>query len=91
MEPGGRKMNLRLTTLFLVPAAMLLLAACAEAGGPAGPINDLDTVFADPQVRARELKIAPDGVPGIRSPFRFSDADLALDEPSPRPGDLNPK
>ena len=68
-----------------------LLAACAEAGVPAGPINDLDTVFADPQVRARELKIAPDGVPGIRSPFRFSDADLALDEPSPRQGDLNPK
>ena len=68
-----------------------LLAGCAEAGVPAGPINDLDTVFADPQVRARELKIAPDGVPGIRSPFRFSDADLALDEPSPRQGDLNPK
>ena len=68
-----------------------LLAACAEAGVPAGPINDLDTVFADPQVRARDLKIAPDGVPGIRSPFRFSDADLALDEPSPRQGDLNPK
>ena len=68
-----------------------LLAACAEAGVPAGPINDLDTVFADPQVRARELKIAPDGVPGIRSPFRFSDADLALDEPSPRQGSIDPR
>ena len=68
-----------------------LLAGCAEAGVPAGPINDLDTVFADPQVRARELKIAPDGVPGIRSPFRFSDADLALDEPSPRQGSIDPR
>ncbi len=68
-----------------------LLAACAEAGVPAGPINDLDTVFADPQVRARELKIAPDGVPGIRSPFHFSDADLALDEPSPRHGSIDPR
>ena len=68
-----------------------LLAACAEAGVPAGPISDLDTVFADPQVRARELKIAPDGVPGIRSPFRFSDADLALDEPSPRQGSIDPR
>ena len=67
-----------------------LLAACAEAGVPAGPINDLETVFADPQVEARGMAIEADGVPGIRSPFRFSDAELALDRPSPRQGSLNP-
>ena len=64
-----------------------LLAACREAGVPAGPINDCAAVFADQQVVARELKIAPGGVPGLRSPFRFSDAELALDRPSPRHGE----
>jgi crotonobetainyl-CoA:carnitine CoA-transferase CaiB-like acyl-CoA transferase len=63
-----------------------LLAACAASGIPAGPINALDQVFADPQVRARGMRIAIDGVPGVRSPFTFSDAELALDRPSPRLG-----
>ena len=65
-----------------------LLAACADAGVPAGPINDLETVFADRQVAARGMAMEADGVPGIRSPFRFSDAELALDRPSPRQGNL---
>ncbi len=63
-----------------------LLAACAEAGIPAGPINDIDEVFADPQVQARTMRIDLGGVPGVRSPFIFSDAELALDRPSPRLG-----
>jgi crotonobetainyl-CoA:carnitine CoA-transferase CaiB-like acyl-CoA transferase len=63
-----------------------LLARCAEAGIPAGPINTLTQVFADPQVVARGLRIELDGVPGVRSPFSFSDAELALDRPSPRHG-----
>lgn len=63
-----------------------LLAACAAAAVPAGPINQLDEVFADPQVKARGMAIAPDGVPGLRSPLSFSDAELALDSPSPAHG-----
>ena len=63
-----------------------LLAACAEAGIPAGPINAIDRVFADPQVQARGMRIELKGVPGVRSPFSFSDAELALDRPSPRQG-----
>jgi crotonobetainyl-CoA:carnitine CoA-transferase CaiB-like acyl-CoA transferase len=43
-------------------------------------------VFADPQVVARGLRIDPGGVPGVRSPFTFSGADLSLDRPSPRLG-----
>ncbi len=61
-----------------------LLASCEAQGVPAGPINDLAEVFDDPQVKARGMRIAPDGVPGVRSPFRFSGADLALDRASPR-------
>ncbi len=63
-----------------------LLAACEVAGVPAGPINDLAEVFADPQVVARGLQIAPEGLPGVRSPMTFSGADLALDRPAPRLG-----
>ena len=66
-----------------------LLAACAKAAIPAGPINDLDEVFADPQVVARGMRISPDGMPGVRSPFSFSDAELALDKPSPAKGEAD--
>ncbi len=67
-----------------------LLKACAAAGVPAGPINDLDQVFSDPQVKARSLEVELDGQPGVRSPFTFSDAELALDHPSPRLGEDTP-
>jgi len=61
-----------------------LLRACEGEGIPAGPINDMAAVFSDPQVVARGMQIAPDGVPGVRSPFRFSDADLVLDRAAPK-------
>jgi len=64
-----------------------LLAACEAQGIPAGPINDLSEVFDDPQVKARGLRIEIDGVPGVRPPFRFSDAELALRRPAPRLGE----
>ncbi|MFO7921560.1 MAG: CaiB/BaiF CoA-transferase family protein [Nioella sp.] len=61
-----------------------LLAACEAEGVPAGPINDMAEVFADPQVVARGLRIDPEGVPGVRSPFRFSESRLTLDRASPK-------
>ena len=64
-----------------------LLTACAAAGVPAGPINDLADVFADPQVVHRGLRLDLGGVPGLRSPFTFSDADLTLDRPAPTLGE----
>ena len=64
-----------------------LLAACEAEGVPAGPINTLDRVMADPQVVARGMQIMLDGVPGVRAPFRFSDADLALTRPAPKLGE----
>ncbi|MFT4012118.1 MAG: CaiB/BaiF CoA-transferase family protein [Paracoccus sp. (in: a-proteobacteria)] len=64
-----------------------LLAALEGQGVPAGPINDLADVFADPQIVARGLRIAPQGVPGVRLPILFSAADLALDRASPRLGE----
>ncbi|MFP1643644.1 CaiB/BaiF CoA transferase family protein [Pontitalea aquivivens] len=64
-----------------------LLAACETRGVPAGPINEMADVFADPQIVARGMQIAPDGVPGVRLPVTFSGADLALDRPSPKLGE----
>ena len=64
-----------------------LLDACHAAGVPAGPINRLDEVFADPQVIARGLRVELGGMPGVRSPFVFSDAELVLDRPSPIHGE----
>ena len=66
-----------------------LLAGCEERGIPAGPINDMAEVFEDPQVQARGMKVTLDGVPGVRAPFTFSDAELKLDAPSPKLGENN--
>ena len=64
-----------------------LLDACHAAGVPAGPINRLDEVFADPQVIARGLRVELGGMAGVRSPFTFSEGQLALDRPSPIHGE----
>ena len=51
-------------------AQPLSLALEAE-GVPAGPINDLAQVFADPQVRARGMRFRPEGasIDGVSSPI----------------------
>ena len=68
-----------------------LLAALEDQGIPAGPINDMADVFADPQVIARQMRIDPEGVPGVRLPIRFSDAELATDKASPGLGRDDPE
>ncbi len=64
-----------------------LLATCESNNVPAGPINDMAEMFADPQVKARGMQIELGGVPGIRSPFAFSEAELALSRPAPKLGE----
>ncbi|MGX9854197.1 CaiB/BaiF CoA transferase family protein [Limimaricola variabilis] len=68
-----------------------VLAALEAATVPAGPINRVDQVFADPQVIARGLRIDPDGVPGLRSPMRFSHSPLKLDRRAPVLGEHDPQ
>ncbi len=69
-----------------------LLAALEAVGVPAGPINSVAQAFADPQVAARGMAIKSarlDGstVPGLRTPIRFSDADLAIGRAAPMLGE----
>ena len=83
------EMTRRLTEATMQRSKADLLAACEAAGVPAGPINDLAEVFDDPQVKARDTQLELDGVPGVRPPFRFSDADVALERPAPKLGEDN--
>ncbi len=53
------------------------LAALEAASIPCSPVNAIDEVFADPQVRARGLQVAidhpeRDGLPMVASPLRLS-------------------
>ncbi len=88
---AARVANREALTGFLEPLTRAvpsadLLARLEAAGVPAGPINDMQAVFEDPQVIARGLRIAPEGVPGIRGPWRFSEAELCLDRAAPKLG-----
>ena len=69
-----------------------LIAAMQARGVPGGPINSVADAIDHPQVRSRGLRIEPEGVPGLRTPIRFSRSALALDRASPplRPAP-NPK
>lgn len=81
------EMTRRLTAATELRTRADLLMACEARGVPAGPINDMAEVMADPQVRARGLQIDTDGVPGIRTPIRFSGSDLVLGRPAPKLGE----
>jgi crotonobetainyl-CoA:carnitine CoA-transferase CaiB-like acyl-CoA transferase len=73
------------------------LAALEQAGVPCGPINDIEQLFADPQVKARGLKISipdpgrpaadvEDALPGVASPIHFSETPIQYELPPPRLG-----
>jgi crotonobetainyl-CoA:carnitine CoA-transferase CaiB-like acyl-CoA transferase len=67
------------------------VAALEPAGVPCGPINSIDQVFADEQVKARGLRVdlaRPDGtmVPGVANPIRFSASPIAYSRPAPALG-----
>ena len=76
-----------LTAATVLRSRADLLAACEGSGVPAGSINDMEDVMADPQVVARGMQVELDGVPGVRAPMLFSDADLALHRPAPKLGE----
>jgi len=71
-----------------------LLARLEAVQVPAGPINSLDQVFADPQVRHRGMRIDPPSaaakggrIPGVRTPITLAGQPMAAERPSPRLGE----
>ena len=71
-----------------------ILAKLDAVNVPAGPINNLDDVFADPQVIHRKMQLAlpseaaPNGtIPGVRTPIKLGGEAMAHPRPSPRLGE----
>ncbi|WP_288458314.1 CaiB/BaiF CoA-transferase family protein [uncultured Sphingomonas sp.] len=64
-----------------------LLAALEAAGVPVGPVNRIDQVFADPQVVARGMRLAVDGLPGLAAPITYDGMRIRADRASPRLGE----
>jgi glutaryl-CoA transferase len=71
-----------------------LLAKLEAVGVPAGPINNLDQVFKDPQVKHRRMQLARDSkaakggtIPGVRTPIIIDGEPMAAERPSPRLGE----
>jgi crotonobetainyl-CoA:carnitine CoA-transferase CaiB-like acyl-CoA transferase len=71
-----------------------LLANLEAVGVPAGPINNLDQVFADPHVVHRGMKLdlpstaAKGGtIPGVRTPIILDGEPMAAPRPAPRLGE----
>jgi crotonobetainyl-CoA:carnitine CoA-transferase CaiB-like acyl-CoA transferase len=63
-----------------------LLAALEAVAVPAGPINTIADVFADPQVIARGLRQEIDGIPTVASPIVIDGVRQMADRASPRLG-----
>ena len=61
-----------------------ILASLEDAQVPAGPINSVAEALADPQLKHRSMQIAPEGMPGLRTPLRFSRSNLVLKKASPK-------
>ena len=64
-----------------------LLDSLQQNGVPAGPVNTIEEAFNEPQFQHRGMRVDLDGVPGIRTPIRFSRSSLSLARPSPGLGE----
>jgi crotonobetainyl-CoA:carnitine CoA-transferase CaiB-like acyl-CoA transferase len=68
-----------------------MLAAFEAAKVPAGPINTIADVFADPQAQARGIRVELDAphakggaIPSVRGPIMMDGTPLVSERPSPR-------
>jgi glutaryl-CoA transferase len=66
--------------------------ACERVGVPCGPINTIPEVFADAQIKHRQMLIeiahpVAGTVPQVASPMRFRNAPLSHERPPPLIGE----
>ena len=99
VTPSGRATHYvdatRIVTAWTAPRSVAqCLAALDAAGIPCSPVNTIDQVLADPQVKARNMLIEQDHpvlgkvhLPNL--PFRFSDCDTTPTMPAPLLGQHN--
>jgi len=72
------ELNAILDPVFMSRPKQHWIDALAEVGVPCGPVNELEEVFADRQVRERQMVIhlphpARAAMPMLANPIRFSD------------------
>lgn len=82
----------QLAECLLTQSCSYWLSALEEVGVPCGPINDIDQVFADPQVIAREMAVdlphpTAGEVPLVANPIRFSETPVEYHSAPPSLGD----
>ena len=83
----------RLSALTVRLSSAELLGQLEAVQVPAGPINRLDQVFADPQVIHRGMRLALESdaaegtIPGVRTPIIIDGIPMASSRPSPRLGE----
>jgi len=63
-----------------------LIGRLEAAGVPAGPINTVPEALSDPQIAARGMRVAPEGMEGLRTPIRFGRSDMTVDRAAPALG-----
>ncbi len=67
------------------------IESLGRAQVPCGPINDMEAVFADPQVVSRNMEISLDhkngAIPGVASPLRLSETPPAYHSAPPSLGE----
>ena len=96
VEPRDRMVNLdelvsTLEDIFSQESSAHWLEKLADAGVPAGPINDLAEVYSDPQVQAREMMVETDHpvagrVKNIGIPIKLSETPGQFQRPAPALG-----
>ena len=96
VEPRDRMVNIdelvsTLDAIFSQQSSVHWLEKLADAGVPAGPIYDLDEVYADPQVQAREMMVETDHpvagrVKNIGIPIKLSETPGQFQRPAPALG-----
>jgi crotonobetainyl-CoA:carnitine CoA-transferase CaiB-like acyl-CoA transferase len=60
-----------------------LIAELEAVGVPVGPINTVAEALTEPQIEARQLRIAPEGIEALRTPLKFSRSPMALEKAAP--------
>lgn len=60
-----------------------LIIALERASVPVGPIHTVAEALDDPQTHARNMRIAPEGLPALRTPVQFSRSPLHTERAAP--------
>lgn len=71
---------------FLVGKTGVWLDRLEKGGVPCGPINNIEQMFADPQVQFRKMAIDVGGMPLVGSPINFSRSTITYEKQPPQLG-----